>query len=186
VQEKDDEILSATETHLEHTRFLRLFIFATDRWSTHSLSLFLSLFFSLSLSLFISATSDDVKLIGEERGGSYNNTSADVPGRIESMARNEIAESNTFAVEDLFFEHDDNDRGIRSTLSKYCWRSRYFLVLFVFDTVVESIRVLEFRSSLRPYIIFSLSMLPHFPRRLVSSILYSTLKMTYVLSRTPA
>jgi len=30
-------------------------------------------------------------------------------------------------------------------------------------TMVESIRVLEFRSSLKPYIIFSLSMLPHFP-----------------------
>lgn len=84
--------------------------------------------------------------LAKNEGGSYNNTSTDVPRRIESTARdrNEIAGSNTFA-EDLFLEHDDNDRGIRSTLSKYCWRTRYFLILFVFD--IHRLSRFEFSNS---------------------------------------
>lgn len=97
------------KTHLENTRFfLRFSIFTTDRRAC------------ISFPFYDVSTSDDVKLIGEERDNSYNNTSADASRCIESIAqdRNEIASSNTFAVED-FSEHDDNDRGKRSTLSKY-------------------------------------------------------------------
>jgi len=100
--------LRRENTHLKHTRFFCGF---HDRSEDGS---------CVSFPLYGVSTSDDVKLIGEERTGSYNNTSADAPRCIESTAqdRNEIADSNTFAVED-FREHDDNDLGKRSTLSKY-------------------------------------------------------------------
>lgn len=77
-------------------------------------------FFSFSLRL--SSIRDDVKLIGEERDHFCNNTPVDVSGCIENITRNrnKIAGPNTFAMEDFFLEHDDNDRRKRSTLSKYC------------------------------------------------------------------
>lgn len=63
-----------------------------------------------------------MKLIGEERDHFCNNTPVDVSGCIENITRNrnKIASPNTFAMEDFFLEHDDNDRRKRSTLSKYC------------------------------------------------------------------
>lgn len=103
-------------------------------------------FVSFSFSLRLSSICDDVKLIGEERDHFCNNTSADVSGCIESITRdrNEIANPNTFAMEDFFLKHDDNDRGKRSTLSKYCEGADTFSIIRIRYTVARSIRVLEF------------------------------------------
>lgn len=111
MREKENEILTAIETHLEHA-FLAGSYFR-DRSPRF-------VFFSFSLRL--SSIRDDMKLIGEERDHFCNNTPVDVSGCIENITRNrnKIAGPNTFAMEDFFLKHDDNDRRKRSTLSKYC------------------------------------------------------------------
>lgn len=184
VQEKEDEILSAVVTHLEHT-FFCVFPFSRQIGETR-------IPFSLSFSLSVSSMLRLATMwnwLAKKRGGSYNNTSADVARRIGSTVRdrNEIAGSNTFAMEDLFFlEHDDNDHGRWSTLSNYCWKSRYFLVLFVFD--IQWSNRSEFLNSIPRWDLIPhfLSLIPFSPRCPVSLILYFTLKMAYILSRIPA
>jgi len=163
-------------THLEHTCFFAAFHFRDRSVKLASFFLFLSFF----LSPCNASTRDDVKLIGEEQGGSYNNTSADVARCIGSTVRdrNEIVGSNTFAIEGFFLEHDDNDRGRRSTLSKYCRKNTFLYYLYSIYSWVDPSSWIFLVETL--YHIFSLDTVSR--HCLVSLILYSTLKITYVLS----
>jgi len=160
--------------------FLRLSIFATDRWDTHTHTHT----HTLSPSLRYDASIRDVKLIGKERSGSYNNTSTDVPKvrcekwnrGIEYFRRRPSSSNITITI----VRYDRLYRSIaEEAVLSYIIRIRY--------TPVESIQVDP--SSRIPflveilYYISSLSAVP-FPR--ASLISYSTLKIAYVLSCSPA